>query len=277
MIDDDTSGTKSSKDTGGLPNDAKSALAQKALGRAAERFGDEFEDAGTEAGVVAARAAHVILKPLRAAVWGAERISDWLEASVAERLKQIPQEKIVEPNPRIAIPAMEALTYSNADEIVREMFASLLTSDMVSDTKDLTHPSFVQLIKEMTGIDAKTLSYVHRNGDQVIYDLRAINPEGSFRAFSSALSFYLEECQDYEILIRSIYNLIRLGLFEINESTWPISPEWKEKDEKISKALNLEEHRRQDPQRRWELNKDRLHITPYGRSFVAVCLTGTSN
>ena len=61
------------------------------------------------------------------------------------------------PNPRIAVPALQALTYSLDDELIREMFANLLAADMNAETKKDAHPAFVELIKEMTPADARVL------------------------------------------------------------------------------------------------------------------------
>ena len=52
---------------------------------------------------------------------------------VTRRLVGIAEGKIVPPNPRIAVPAMQALVYSVGEEHIRDMFANLLAADMNID------------------------------------------------------------------------------------------------------------------------------------------------
>jgi hypothetical protein len=55
------------------------------------------------------------------------------------------------------VPALQALTYSLVEEAIREMFANLMAADMNSDRKGDVHPAFVELIKEMTPLEAQIL------------------------------------------------------------------------------------------------------------------------
>jgi hypothetical protein len=102
----------------------------------------------------------MLLRPIRGLVGGLDRIGKWLEEAITKKLKDTPEAKIVEPNPRVAVPAVQALLYSMDDEFIREMFANLLAADMDADRKDGVHPAFVELIKEMTPEDAKVLTSV---------------------------------------------------------------------------------------------------------------------
>jgi hypothetical protein len=79
-----------------------------------------------------------------------------------QRLKGVPREKIVPPEPRIAVPALQALTYSLDDKLIRDMFANLLAADMNVDTKRDAHPAFVEIIKEMTPAEARFPTHTGR-------------------------------------------------------------------------------------------------------------------
>lgn len=75
--------------------------------------------------------------------------------SVREKIKAIPEEKLVEPEPYVAIPAMQQLSYCVNNEELRELYANLLVSSMNVDKKWQVHPAFVDIIKQLTPDEAK--------------------------------------------------------------------------------------------------------------------------
>lgn len=75
--------------------------------------------------------------------------------SVKEKIKDVPEEKLVEPEPHVAIPAMQQLSYCVNNEELRELYANLLVSSMNVDKKWQVHPAFVDIIKQLTPDEAK--------------------------------------------------------------------------------------------------------------------------
>ncbi len=75
--------------------------------------------------------------------------------SVREKIKDVPEEKLVEPEPYVAIPAMQQLSYCVNNEELRELYANLLVSSMNADKKWQVHPAFVDIIKQLTPDEAK--------------------------------------------------------------------------------------------------------------------------
>ena len=53
--------------------------------------------------------------------------------SVREKIQALPEEKLVEPEPYVAIPAMQQLSYCVNNEELRELYANLLVSSMNID------------------------------------------------------------------------------------------------------------------------------------------------
>ena len=78
---------------------------------------------------------------------------------MAQKLKDVPEEKIVSPEPYVAVPALQAISYCMDSEELREMFANLLATAMNADTKDDAHPAFVEIIKQLSPLDAKILKH----------------------------------------------------------------------------------------------------------------------
>lgn len=75
--------------------------------------------------------------------------------TVKEKIKAVPEEKLVEPEPYVAIPAMQQLSYCVNNEELRELYANLLVSSMNVDKKWQVHPAFVEIIKQLTPDEAK--------------------------------------------------------------------------------------------------------------------------
>ena len=65
------------------------------------------------------------------------------EKLLAEKLKEIPEEKIIEPEPYIAVPAIQQLSYSLDSEELRGLYANLLASAMDKDFYGRIHPAFL--------------------------------------------------------------------------------------------------------------------------------------
>jgi hypothetical protein len=107
-----------------------------------------------------AKTIHHLLTPLSALVWGFDQIEKLVTQRVAEKLKKVPPEKLVEPPLSVVGPAFESLKYAGHDPTLREMYASLIASAINSDTTALTHPAFVDVIRQMTPLDAHLMTYL---------------------------------------------------------------------------------------------------------------------
>lgn len=256
-----------------IPEDARGDLAKKAFGEAATNFGKEVAPLGQEVGSLTVRSVRLLMQPLKGVVWGGEKIMEWLETAVGEKLKAVPEEKRAEPDPRIALPAVQALVYTGNDEKIRDMFANLISADMNSDTKADTHPAFVELIKEMTATEARVLKYIYDNGAQVCFIQRRSD---------KGKSGYVEIGKKYTIdvargsvkdLERGVYNLSRLGLLEVAEGKWPISDEFIKKEENFKNNETLVKLREEAKEHfDFSIAKRGIFLTPLGQSFVKVCL-----
>jgi Abortive infection alpha len=266
----DTSGSKGIDEAAG-----------KALGPSAEAFGKEIAPLGQRAGQLTNRVGVLLIRALEPLVYGLEKSANWIEKAVTERLKNIPPEKVVPPNPRIAAPAVQSLIYSMHDEPIRDMFANLLAADMNADTKADTHPAFVEFIKEMTSADAKVLATFRQSSRQCVFEAQ-IGTLGHYITYGPHFSFSIAGLSDDDIG-KSLNNLDRLGLVERRDAA-PVSKQI----EDITAALTRDyEPKRQaydnaDWRRNFDLAADQplelnvvpngLFLTPLGTSFVRICL-----
>jgi hypothetical protein len=209
------------------PRSGKGTLAQRALGPAADKFGRELAPLGKEAGEVGVKVGRMLLSAIKGMVWGFDRIALWLEAAISTRLKDTPKEKIVEPNPRIVVPAVQALVYSMQDKFIREMFANLIAADMNADKKGGVHPAFVEMIKEMTPEDARVFSSVVARS-QIRFRIGV--RRNTWQHLDTNFSFDVPETNQRAIDF-SVRNLVRLGLIEMRENEYPVSEEFQQREQ----------------------------------------------
>jgi hypothetical protein len=210
-----------------------------------------------------------VLAPLKGMVFGLEHVGEFLKHAVSERLKDVPAEKIVTPEPRIAVPAIQALVYSLRDEYIRNMFASLLAADMNADTKGLAHPAFVEMIREMTQADAKVLSSFQQ-GSQIQFRVRLELPPVGWREFGHGFSFEVSGVDNDQIL-KSVSNLRRLEIIELRATDWPmlthlatLQAKVLASNEEKAKSLGI------DPRQATAVPNG-LWLTPFGQDFINVC------
>ena len=105
---------------------------------------------------------NVALMPIRGLVWGFEQIEDFIQSKVEKKLEDVPIEEICTPDPSVAGPAIESLRYVGHNESLSELYANLIASAMDSKTAKTAHPSFVDIIKNMSSDEALVLDHLFK-------------------------------------------------------------------------------------------------------------------
>lgn len=204
----------------------------KAIGTVPDLYDDALKPATQESGKALAlipRAINAALVPLRQ--WIAEREYKLAETEklLAKKLEHVAEDKIVTPEAYVAVPAIQAISYSMDSEELRNLYANLLAKAMNSDTKDLVHPSFVEIIKQMSPSDALILKEVFKihylplvNLQVIEYDSNNLNTIQKMDHIINKYSFpnvtYISFA-NYETILVSLDNLLRLRLVEERFST----------------------------------------------------------
>lgn len=134
------------------------ADAVKGVAQAVPIYQDAIQPAAKEVGTAlqtVAKTIHIALAPVSALVWGYEQIKDYVTASLIEKLKNVPKERIVSPSPTVAGPTLEALRYAGHEPTLRELYANLLATSMDAGTAQEAHPAFVEIIRQLTPDEAR--------------------------------------------------------------------------------------------------------------------------
>lgn len=132
---------------------------------------------------------------------------------LAERLKHVKEDDLVSPEPHVAIPAIIALSYSMDSEEFRDLYANLLSKAMVLGKKDKVHPSFVEIIKQLSPIDAIVFKDIMEMPIRPIIDLYISNSDEVSEVSTIENITWLN--RDYDVVLVALANLARLGLIEI--------------------------------------------------------------
>lgn len=193
------------------------------------------------------------------------------------KLKDIPEEKICEPEPYVAIPAIQQLCYCQDSDELRNMYANLLASSMNVDTKWKVHPSFTDIIKQLTPDEAKLLKQLPPN--KMIYhplidvQLHKKSQGGYNTLISNFTNWGLNVIDIKGNICSYIENLERLKLIEIPADA---SLSTKElyiplKEHPILKSSVAPSYYLPDSSHTVDYKYKLFNITNFGISFVNTC------
>ena len=184
-----------------------------------EVYKDLAQPATKVVGEIAGRSVKALLSPVRGLLWGWEKIEQIVTDGLEKRFEKIPEERRKSPDPELAVPLMQALSYTAQNETLREMYLNLLANSMDAAKEKHVHPSFVELIKQMNSLDAKVFDKLTSN---VGYQ-KVINPNVSIKnegkTFIDALPewFVGWTLSDFDMfdISSSIIRLSKYGLIEL--------------------------------------------------------------
>ena len=136
---------------------------------------------------------------------------------IEKTINKVPQNKLVEPDPIIAKQILDNVKFVFSENILVEMFSNLLASDMNIDSKNIVHPSFVEILSQMNSLDAQIILYMHYYGC----------------LFESTLHFFIGPRNDVIAHERTFFD-IPIDVPSIRQ--WYLSSNFLEKNGKIGRA-----------------------------------------
>ena len=185
---------------------------------------DVYADAGKPIAKPTGELLGLVPRAIKAAL---EPVEKWVlqrEYNIAEtklllekKLENVYPELIEVPEPFIAVPALQYISYCMDNEELRDMYATLLANSMNKVVKKGVHPAFIEIIKQLSPDEAKILRYIYRNKFVPIIGLDVIKKAGSHLEVYKFFSDITEicGCEDVCGYERYFDNLTRLGLIVI--------------------------------------------------------------
>lgn len=195
------------------------------------------------------------------------------EKLLAEKLKGIPEDKIVEPEPYVAVPAIQQLSYSIDNPDLREMYANLLAASMNTDTKWNVHPSFVDIVRQLTPDEAKLLKYLSAHPQQPIIDVvhNLPNNTGYIEVARRFTNISESICDNINGIYAYLDNLERLKLIEFPEGTYLTKDELYLPLKNHPAIKNIMKQTLPEGET-MEIQKGKFFVTAFGKEFIKICL-----
>ncbi len=191
-----------------------------------------------------------------------------LEVSIAN----IPAEKLLEPSLQITAQALDNSKYCIFEKELRDMFVSLISNSMNRDCSNDIHPSFSEMIKQMSTLDAKIIALfkdISIPGLPVCQYCVKI-PGVTSNPISVPEHIFLEiPDSDIPSCSMSLVSLERFGLISISYLSHLSDKTLYEKFSTHSFYKGLQNH---CPFVEISIRKGIVILTPLGRSFVRVCI-----
>lgn len=224
------------------------------------------------------RAIHAALSPLEKWIIQKEYNLSETKKLLEEKLANTPVDNIITPPSYVAVPALQSISYCMDDAHLRDMYAELLAHAMNSETVDNVHPTFVEIIKQMSPYDAVVFKKLIKTLAQPCISIKYMNkktkasfPVQDVIAFSNIDKFPLVPTQV------ALENLERLRLIEINKgSKYGDDRKYEDLKYGVKKVVNefIEENKENFDIEDYEIvyGEFVILIRGFGQFFARACL-----
>lgn len=188
------------------------------------------------------------------------------------KLEEIGYENIQEIHPSIAIPTIKRLEYTEDDNLV-EMYLNLLNNAADSRSDHLAHPSFVNVISNLSSDEALILKYMKEQNQPICsmgIRVRYLSISYSDHHFNTTV-FQINEIVNFKNNVAVyISNLVGLGV--ITEYGIPTYHEQYEIIEKYLNPLKDQIESSKENIKSISYTKKYYNFTDFGRLLLKCCL-----
>lgn len=197
------------------------------------------------------------------------------EKELAEKLADVPEEHIVAPKASLAAPAMLQLGFSLDEPGLKDMYLNLLATASDDRKSESAHPSFVEVIKQLSANEATLLNGVLEDGRTLspIVNLRLVTKGlqgGSYlqRHVMQLVDMHTESPKELPMLATFIDNWRRLGIVDIDYSVHMVAANAYDWVVDRPEYLRHKKALAPDGSETIEIGKGILRPTDFGLSFA---------
>ena len=193
---------------------------------------------------------------------------------IVTEVSNIPIDQRQEPKLSVLGPALEASKYYIDDEELRSLFAKLIAASMDNSKNEVLQPAFVEIIKQMSPIDAKNLINLYDIKDKQNPIVSIILESKDSKNYKEVFDhFYIENIGNisHVRVASSLLNLKRLGLIEINYGVF-LSDENRYLSYENHPIINQFKNQYNNDLHSIKLKKGLIKITNFGMDFCKICI-----
>lgn len=195
--------------------------------------------------------------------------------AIEEKLSSIDESEICEPEPYVAIPAIQQMCICQNSDELRDMYANLLATSMNVDTKYKVHPAFVEIIKQLNPDEAKFLRSLNKSRLYPLIDVRLQSPSagGGYNDLRKNVTIQGYDVVENKDQIGSyLDNLDRLGLIIIEDSHLINDHLYDTTIKLIEETMSIPKVTSDGWKRIY--NKHLFELTDFGKLFIDVVICG---
>lgn len=231
---------------------------------------------GQIAGLVP-RAIKAALLPVEKWILGREYNLEETKKLLELKLQKTNPELIESPEPYIAVPALQYISYCMDSEELRDMYANLLANSMNKVVKDEVHPGFTEIIKQLSPDEAKILKILSIEKSIPIIKVRYENEKQEGYDILRKFSTIADEanCEKTADVEKYIDNLERLGIINTTTDNYLTDETIYNKIEEHSSIAKLKDIPRNMINRgfdKFKVKKGICKLTMFGQAFCKICI-----
>ncbi len=143
---------------------------------------------------------------------------DGVVSIIHDILNDISTDKLISPDKRVFIPAIQQLSYSMDSEILKSMYTKLIKSSMHKDEMEFVHPSYVSILSQLCADEAKIIYMFPPCGSSFfpILDVYTYDFDLEINIFSNFSDIGFDVgCEYPHYIEKYLDNLIRLNIIRI--------------------------------------------------------------
>lgn len=205
-----------------------------------------------------------------------------------KEISSIPTENLKEPELHLLGPIFDASKYSLNSEELRKIFSKLVASCLDSTAEDIIHPSFIEIVKQLSPKDAQLLSSLPAENSAPIISIELVEESKKDQPFSLDYNISFKdvfqhilnttEPEKHLSTTVTIDNLIRLGLVTVSYENSLVD------DNQYSYIYNhpafqdaqnqlVEAKKNNSPFTSVQVSRGLLTYTTLGKNFHKICLS----
>ena len=195
------------------------------------------------------------------------------------KLEKTPKEQVCPVAPEIGVPIAEKLSYVT-NETISQMYLELLTRASVSHSANVAHPSFVNIIDNLSPDEAVLLQSTQHQLDGIPFVEVRFQSKGQWKWLTLHPMILQSNCyselQYPNNIPVYVSNLQGLGIFDVQDNVYLDAEEVYSELEDIGRGMYTQ-FAEGDGTRELALQRGIIRFTAFGGLFVRACFSNFRN